>query len=178
MTDDGFWIEQNVLTPSECDSLVEVLVDRANVRGRAGARNLMTLPPIVALANDPRLLRIAGHAFGKAMIPYRATFFDKSIGANWLVAWHQDTVLPLAARFRSPDWGPWSQKAGVLFARAPAWALSRVLALRIHLDSSTSENGPLRIIPGSHHFGVLSGNEVHTVARRSNSIECLAGRGG
>jgi len=178
MIDDGFWIEESVLSPLECDSLLGLLADLAFVRGRAGVRNLLAIPAVAELANDSRLLRIAGRAFGKPMIPYRATFFDKSVGANWLVAWHQDTVLPLTARFPSPDWGPWSQKADVLFARAPTWALARVVALRIHLDSSRSENGPLRIIPRSHHFGVLSGNEVHAVARLRDSIECLADRGG
>jgi ectoine hydroxylase-related dioxygenase (phytanoyl-CoA dioxygenase family) len=178
MHDDGFWIEQNVLTPSECDSLITVVIENAIKRGRAGARNLMAVADVAALANDPRVMRIAALAFDKPVIPYRATFFDKSIGANWLVAWHQDTMLPLVDRFDSREWGLWSKKSGVLFARAPTWALSRVVALRIHLDSSTTDNGPLRVIPMSHRFGVLSSEEVLTVARRRNTVECLASRGG
>jgi phytanoyl-CoA dioxygenase PhyH len=178
MNGDGFCIEQNVLTPSECDSLITVVIENAIKRGRAGARNLMAVADVAALANDSRLLRMAARSFKKPVIPYRATYFDKSVGANWLVAWHQDTVLPLVDRFDSQEWGPWSKKAGVLFARAPTWALSRVVALRIHLDSSTPENGPLRVIPRSHRFGVLSSEEVLTLARRSNSLQCLATRGG
>jgi hypothetical protein len=77
--------------------------------------------------------------------PFRATFFDKSATSNWLVAWHQDMVLPLTHRADVPGWGPWSLKAGMLYARAPASALERVLALRIHLDDSTAMNGPLHI---------------------------------
>jgi hypothetical protein len=53
----------------------------------------------------------------------------------------------MSRRFESCEWGPWTTKAGVLYALAPAWALKRVLALRIHLDASTLSNGPLQVIP-------------------------------
>ena len=77
----------------------------------------------------------------------RATLFDKSPDSNWLVVWHQDTALPLVERKDLPGWGPWSTKEGVLYAHAPSQALSQVLALRVHLDDSTSVNGPLRCSP-------------------------------
>jgi len=60
----------------------------------------------------------------------------------------------------------------------PAWALSRILALRVHLDASTSENGPLRVIPGSHTAGVLNDDEVSDYTGANNAIECVVPRGG
>lgn len=48
----------------------------------------------------------------------------------------------------------------MLYAHAPAWALSKVVALRLHFDDSNSENGPLRVIPGSHAHGVLTDGDV------------------
>ncbi len=111
-------------------------------------------------------------------MPYRATLFEKSERANWLVVWHQDTALPLVSRFDSQEWGPWSKKVGVLYAHAPAWALERVLALRIHLDASTREKGPLRVIPGSHSSGVLSDDEVFDLARSQEHVDCLVSQGG
>jgi len=90
----------------------------------------------------------------------------------------KDTALPLESRNDSTEWGQWSLKAGVLYAHAPAWALSRVLALRISLDASTSENGPLRVIPGSHLAGVLSDDEILGLARTQENIEVLVPRGG
>ena len=147
-------------------------------RGRAGARHLMGRPAVAEAANDDRLLRIARRELGGEAVPYRATLFEKSARANWLVVWHQDTALPLVSRFDSPDWGPWSTKAGISYAHAPAWALKRVLALRIHLDASTADNGPLRVIPGSHSSGVLSDKEVFTMARSQEPVECLVPRGG
>src|SRR6266705_1926101 len=97
---------------------------------------------------------------------------------NWLVSWHQDTALPLRERRETPGWGPWSLKDGVNYAHAPASALSRVLALRVHLDDSTSENGPLRVLPGTHTLGVLTDDEIHELATRIAAADCLVSRGG
>jgi ectoine hydroxylase-related dioxygenase (phytanoyl-CoA dioxygenase family) len=69
-------------------------------------------------------------------------------------------------------------KADVLYAHAPAGALERVLALRIHLDDSTESNGPLRVIPGTHRTGVLRDEEVSVLAQASEPFDCLVPRGG
>jgi ectoine hydroxylase-related dioxygenase (phytanoyl-CoA dioxygenase family) len=174
----GFWVEDNVLSERECDDLIGAVSQSLQGRSRAGARHLMSIPAVEAVAKDERLLRIARRALGDGAVPFRATLFDKSGRANWLVVWHQDTALPLASRNDSAEWGPWSLKAGVLYAHAPASALSRVLALRIHLDASTGENGPLRVIPGSHLAGVLSDDEILDLVRRREKVECLVPRGG
>jgi ectoine hydroxylase-related dioxygenase (phytanoyl-CoA dioxygenase family) len=139
---------------------------------------MMANPAVAALATDSRLVATAKGALGASATPFRATLFEKSGKANWLVAWHQDTALPLTSRFDASGWGPWSEKTGILYAHAPAWALSRIVALRIHLDHSTSENGPLRVIPGSHAAGVLTDAQVLDYARTHNSIECMVPRGG
>src|SRR5215470_5343267 len=174
----GFWIEDNVFSDRECDDLIEAAPLGLQGRSRAGARNLMSIPVIEAAAKDERLLRIARRALGDGAVPFRATLFDKSALANWLVVWHQDTALPLESRNDSAEWGPWSMKAGILYAHAPASALSRVLALRISLDASTSENGPLRVIPGSHLGGVLSDDEILELARTRENIDAIVPRGG
>ena len=178
MNDSGYWIENDVLSGTECDVIVQALAQNANGRGRAGIRHLMSNPIVAAFANDHRLLRFAQRSLGNGAVPFRATFFEKSGKANWLVFWHQDTALPLMAHTESQEWGPWSQKEGILYAHAPGWALARVLALRVHLDESTKNNGSLRIIAGSHDDGVLSDEEVFSVARRSEYVECEVGRGG
>jgi hypothetical protein len=102
-------------------------------RTKAGARHVLTVPVVRALATDPRLLNIAAAFVGSRPAAFRATLFDKSPKSNWLVVWHQDTALPLRSRIDEAAWGPWSVKAGVLYAHAPAWALETVVALRVHL---------------------------------------------
>jgi hypothetical protein len=69
--------------------------------------------------------------------------------------------LPLKERREGPGWGPWSVKDGVIYAHAPESALSQVLALRLHRNDSVPENGPLRVLPGTPTFGVLSDAALH-----------------
>ncbi len=113
------------------------------------------MPRFAAFAREPQLIEIAASILGANAFPFRATMLDKSQGANWFVVWHQDTALPLRHRRETSGWGPWSLKEGVIYAHAPASALSQVLAVRLHLDDSTSQNGPLRVLPATHTFGVL-----------------------
>jgi hypothetical protein len=172
----GYFVEPEVLSPSACDALLRAIATPS--RSRAGTRHLMSNSCVAEAARDPRLLRLATEALNHPAMPFRATLFEKSGDKNWLIAWHQGTALPLESQFDAPGWGPWSRKAGIAYAHAPAWALSRVIALRLHLDASTSENGPLRVIPGSHSAGLLTDPEVTQIARISASVECPVPRGG
>jgi len=90
----------------------------------------------------------------------------------------QDKVLPLCERHETPGWGPWSVKDGVIYAHASATALAQVLALRVHLDDSIADNGPLRVLPGTHKMGVLSDDAIHRLAEEVTSVDCLVPRGG
>jgi ectoine hydroxylase-related dioxygenase (phytanoyl-CoA dioxygenase family) len=139
---------------------------------------MMSNPAVNEIAHDVRPLQIARRALGSPAVPFRATLFTKSGTANWLIPWHQDTALPLAAPFDDPEWSSWSEKKGISYAHAPAWALSRVVALRVHLDASTSENGPLRVVPGSHRAGVLTDREVSDYVSSHSPTTCLVPRGG
>jgi ectoine hydroxylase-related dioxygenase (phytanoyl-CoA dioxygenase family) len=147
-------------------------------RSRAGARGLMADPAIASLAADARLLDLACAMTGAPVRPFRATLFDKSPRANWLVTWHQDTALPLRARVEAAGWSAWSVKAGVLHAHAPAHALEQVVALRVHLDDSGADNGPLRVLPGSHAGGVLSDAEIAERVAGTPARDCLVEAGG
>lgn len=138
----------------------------------------MSHSTVAACARDPRLQEMARAYLGSGATPFRATLFDKSAGSNWLVVWHQDTALPLAARHNEPGWGPWSTKNDVVYAHAPAWVLEQVVALRLHLEDSASDNGPLCVIPGSHREGVLNDEEVFAYARAHEAVECIVPEGG
>ncbi len=175
---DGFAIAPSVFADREIDSLADALAGASLSRSRAGARHAMSHPIVANFARDARLLQVVRDVLGPDALPFRATLFDKSPASNWLVSWHQDTALPLRVRHETPGWGPWSLKAGILYAHAPAAALRNVLALRIHLDDSTAANGPLRVLPGTHREGVLSDAAVQQIAQNIAAVDCLAPRGG
>jgi ectoine hydroxylase-related dioxygenase (phytanoyl-CoA dioxygenase family) len=174
--DSGFDVTPDVVTDVEVHSLLTAIA--GSERSRAGVRHLMRNEAVARFSRKQRLLDLTTAALGSPAMPYRATLFDKSPGANWLVVWHQDTALPLRQRREAPGWGPWSTKAGVLYAHAPATALRRIVALRVHLDDSTSRNGPLRVIPGSHERGVLSDAAIQDLVAGQRAHECTVPRGG
>ena len=173
MKERGFAIIGDVLSSAEIDSLIEELGSHALRRSRAGLRHALTHPAVTELAHDARLLEVAREIIGAAAIPFRATLFDKSPKSTWLVVWHQDTALPLRERREVPGWGPWSVKAGVTYAHAPATVLSKIVALRVHLDDSDASNGPLRVLPGTHSQGVLTDDQIMHLAGTLRPCECL-----
>lgn len=170
----GYSIYPQVFGRSDIACVLEALSDEGLERTRAGARRALTVPAVQRLAADSRLLDIARPFVGPAPIPFRATLFDKSPSANWLVAWHQDTALPLCDKFDDAEWGPWSTKAGVMHAHAPAWALETIVALRVSLDDSTATNGPLKVLPDSHRDGVFSDEQIAQLSRQKRSVDCVA----
>ena len=178
MPDAGFGIYERVFDTAEVVHAIEGIASGGLARSKAGARHVLSVPAVRTLAADDRLIALAEQFVGPGALPFRATLFDKSSAANWLVVWHQDTALPLRQRVENEEWGPWSTKAGVLYAHAPVWALERVVALRVHLDDSTVTNGPLRVLPDSHRDGVFAREEIERRARTSCAVNCVAPAGG
>jgi ectoine hydroxylase-related dioxygenase (phytanoyl-CoA dioxygenase family) len=177
-TAQGFTIIEAVLDGTEVAELARTLETSDLARSRAGARHLMNHPAVSAVAVDPRMVAIAGRFLGETAIPYKATLFDKSPVRNWLVAWHQDTALPLCERREIPEWGPWAIKAGVTYALAPASALAKVVALRLHLDDSRADNGPLRVLPGTHTLGLLTESDIARLTTEVPAVDRTVPAGG
>lgn len=174
----GFTIAERLLDRTDVVGITALFERELATRSRAGARHLLGIPVVRDLASDVRLIALAADALGGSPVPFRATLFDKSPESNWLVAWHQDTAVPLRERVDRLGWGPWSVKAGVLHARAPGAALQHIVALRVHLDDSTSTNGPLRVLPTTHANGVLSAKDISRLSGEICPVECLAPAGG
>jgi Phytanoyl-CoA dioxygenase (PhyH) len=176
--DRGFSIVERLFTRAEMAQVGEALSSIDVVRTKAGARHVLRVPAVWQLAMDPRLVGLASFFVGPTPVAFRATLFDKSPTANWLVTWHQDTALPMRQHVSLPHWGPWSMKSGVLYGHAPTSALEQVIALRVHLDDSTDANGPLRVLPGTHTRGVLTDEELAVVAGEIAPFDCVAPAGG
>lgn len=174
----GFAIRHDVLSADWIGQVLEDDIRRAHLRSKAGLRHAMALGSVRYISGCDPIRRLACEVLGPRAYPFRATIFDKSSSANWLVSWHQDTALPLRHRTDVAGWSAWSVKQGVSYAHAPASVMSQVLALRIHLDDSTSENGPLRVLPGTHDLGLLTDDRIHELSERTMPVECIASRGG
>ena len=174
---EGFAALDEGLSEDEVSRLLQELSLVSRKEGHAGIRHLLKLPKVASVAGDRRLLGTVREILGPEALPFRATLFDKSPERNWLIAWHQDTALPMRERREVSGWGPWSLKESVIYAHAPASALDQILALRIHLDDSTVFNGPLRIVPGTHKAGVLSHDEIHHLSTTFPPVTCTVPKG-
>lgn len=123
----GFAIIPNAFTLDQIGALTEALQSSSLHRTRAGIRHALKHSAINSVAHNSELVKIATDILGSNAFPFRATVFEKSIAANWLVVWHQDTALPLRDRREALGWGPWSLKEGVNYAHARASALAHIL---------------------------------------------------
>jgi ectoine hydroxylase-related dioxygenase (phytanoyl-CoA dioxygenase family) len=133
----GYEIGDLVLSDSACERIAEELPEVGG--GRGGVRDLIAHPTVVAMMER---LRFPG------LVMVKATLFDKTPASNWRVQWHQDRVLKLGERRVEP----------------PPEVLEEMLAVRVHLDACGPDNGPLRVIPGSHRLGRLSAEEIARLA--------------
>jgi hypothetical protein len=100
----GFAIIPGILSPQEIDGILSNLQDATLRHSRAGVRHAFDCAAIAQFSKGSPLLGIAQETLGKSAFPFRATLFDKSSVANWLVVWHQDTALPIQERNEAIGW--------------------------------------------------------------------------
>jgi ectoine hydroxylase-related dioxygenase (phytanoyl-CoA dioxygenase family) len=150
----GFEIVPSVLNSPQVKDL------RAAMPVTHGTRSLLELPFVRDLAQSIRVRTLIGSVLGNDCFAVRGLFFDKTENANWKVPWHQDRVVAVRERRETDGFSLWTNKNGVVHVQPPADLLERMVALRLHLDDSTEENGPLRVIPGSHQSGFIFDAEL------------------
>jgi ectoine hydroxylase-related dioxygenase (phytanoyl-CoA dioxygenase family) len=157
---DGYALIEGVISANQCDALRAALADIVLTSGSGGERNILRRPEILQLCRHPGLASTIRELLGPGAFAFKATLFDNTPQANWKVAWHQDLSIPVYGTSRPDDWKAWSVKAQVLHAQPPAELLTRIVAVRVHLDSCGEDSGALRIIPGSHRAGRLDAEQT------------------
>ena len=173
---DGFAIVDDVVSHTQRESLILRLAESVN--SNVGSRTLLCHSWCREVTES-----LQQYMFDNGFLHdnYRAvqgTYFEKSAGRNWLVPFHQDKSIPVSAKTNHPELKGWSTKEGVLFVQAPQELAVQLVALRLHLDECGPEDGPLRVIPGSHRRIIESGSkEAYSMIRRK-AIDCLVPRGG
>lgn len=122
---DGFFIVENVLSPSECESLKQEAILLLAKHERTVLAPVSTMSPNYrALSEDPRVLQ-----YLELLLPGGITFqSDKFVYKNgknaFATPWHTDNQY-------------WAGKR----AKLSVW---------IPLDDVSAENGTLKVVPGSH----------------------------
>lgn len=139
-----------------------------------GARNLLELwPGVMDLARQPGLRELLCELLGPGAGVVRVLFFDKPPGHSWALPWHKDYNIAVAAHGPEGAFTKPTRKAGVPHVMAPYSLLSTMLTARIHLDDMTADNGPLKVLPGSHRL--YSTGEGELSQHSPVAIHCRAG---
>lgn len=181
---DGFSLVDDVVSPNEIAALrhaVESLGEREEVRRRGGAygvRNLLdVMPEAAALAVSPGLHQLAAAILGPNCFAVRGTLFDKNADANWGLFWHQDSIITVRERREANGFSKWAQKAEVWHVEPPFSVFERMITLRVHLDDCGMDNGPLRVLCGSHRHGWLE-TQLDDWKRTAREVVCILAAGG
>jgi hypothetical protein len=140
-------------------------------------RNLLSLQSVQTLATSKPVREIMETLLGPKCFAVRGIFFNKTRSSNWKVVWHQDLTIAVRDRIGVDGFGPWTRKAGIWHVQPPPEVLSNLLALRLHIDESKIDNGPLRVIPGSHCKGRLSAEQIGNWDKKA-SVVCTVPKGG
>jgi ectoine hydroxylase-related dioxygenase (phytanoyl-CoA dioxygenase family) len=168
----GFAIVPRCLDESTVQCLQDQLVDANHAQ-----RNLLSVPAVHDLAVSQPVRAIVGTVLGARCFAVKGILFNKTQSSNWKVTWHQDLTIAVRERREVDGFGRWTVKAGFLHVQPPAEIMNRILAIRLHLDESGPENGPLRVVPASHKEGRLSAEQVANWPK-TNSVTCMVPRGG
>ena len=181
----GFAVVPDVLDTRTVAALIDAVSktgDRAGSQRRGSVyalRNLLEdVPDVAELADAPAVRALVTPTLGPDCFPVRGILFDKTPEANWNVVWHQDLSIAVRERQEVEDFGPWSEKAGVVHVQPPTRVLERMLTVRLHLDDCDETNGPLLVLPGSHRGGRLTGPEIQRQRTQTSSVACPVPSGG
>jgi ectoine hydroxylase-related dioxygenase (phytanoyl-CoA dioxygenase family) len=181
----GFAVLTDILDQKQTDTLAAVLEDglvaAETEPGRPGVRNVLAAVPAVrAWIESPVVRGLAEAVLGDSCFPVRVILFDKTPDANWRVPWHQDLSIAVRERIdEAPEgWGPWSEKAGVVHVQPPVAVLERMVTTRLHLDDCGVDNGPLRVLPGTHRLGRLGADAIQAERAKQEEVVCDVPRGG
>jgi ectoine hydroxylase-related dioxygenase (phytanoyl-CoA dioxygenase family) len=170
----GFAIVERVFSSSTIEKIVAALGSVSAGMRQPHTRNTAIAEFVFAA----EIQELVTPALGSDVRPVRSILFDKTAEKNWGVPWHQDLTIAVAERREVAGFIGWSMKDGVHHVQAPREILERMLTVRLHLDDCGLENGPLRVLPGTHTQGWLDTELIDRCKRDIQEQVCIAGRGG
>jgi hypothetical protein len=171
---DGCAFVPDVLSAEDCRDIA------SRVRpgpASGGTRGLLREPWCVSLAQRLREHPVLCTLIPAGHVAVQCSWFEKSASRNWRVPVHQDLGIPVAERVDHPALRGWSEKEGALFVQAPVPLLEHLVAVRVHLDACLAEDGPLRVVPGSHVHGRLLPAEAMALRDAGTEVVCVAAEG-
>jgi hypothetical protein len=171
----GFVLLPEVLGTKECEAIAAHVAGAS--AGAVGTRCLLPQPWCQAVAEHLRRHSSLAAFIPPGYVASQCTYFEKSRSRNWLVAVHQDLSIPVAERVNHPALHGWSEKEGALFVQAPVELLRQLVAVRLHIDNCAVNDGPLRVVAGSHLQGRVEPEAAASARQTQGEVICTGSRG-
>ena len=163
------------IVPAFLDGRTVELLCKEFAESRRAERNILSVPIVQELASSRPVREVMEDILGPHCFAVRGIFFNKTPSSNWKVVWHQDITIAVRERRELHGFGPWTMKAKVWHVQPPADIMGGMLSIRIHLDESGLDNGPLRVLSGSHLHGRLSAKEI-AHSEKGDCVTCAVPR--
>lgn len=169
ITNNGYIIIPRIYSEEEMNHLLAE-IDAADQTRRsfrkqddlfAIRRFFKELPTAAGVIFNAKLVNVISDLFGEDYFVVKAIYFDKPGQSNWFVAYHQDLTIAVEKKVEVDGFGPWTSKMNQFAVQPPLSLLQDNFTIRIHLDDTNEKNGALKVIRGSHDWGVFRPQNIN-----------------
>ena len=174
----GFEIKTNFISIDKCEFLISEIEEKINSASNCGIRNIdKKVNAIASVALSKYLLNSAScYLDGNAFL-VRAIYFNKTLNTNWSITWHQDKTIAVNKKIDLSGYKAWTLKDKINCVQPPLTVLEDMVTFRIHLDAADRASGCLKVIPGTHRFGILSQPEINRIKNIYPIVSCEVNAG-
>lgn len=161
-TKKGFAIIDNVYNDDEVNTILE-LIEKSD-SGKETYRKtqdvfairqaLKEIPKLKDYVFNDSIKEIIKSIGGNNYFVVKSIYFDKPETSNWFVAYHQDLTISVKNKIDSQGFSNWTKKQNQFAVQPPLEILENIFTIRIHLDTTTNENGAVKVIEKSHLYGI------------------------
>ncbi len=160
--ENGFAIIDNIYTDEEVNTILK-LIEKSD-SGKETYRKtkdvfairqvLKEIPEIKDFIFNSNIREIIKSIGGDNCFVVKSIYFDKPETSNWFVAYHQDLTISVKNKIDSKGFLNWTKKQNQFAVQPPLEILENIFTIRIHLDTTTKENGAVKVIEKSHSYGI------------------------
>ncbi len=169
----GFAIKTNFISIDQCKYLISQIEENINSASNYGIRNIdKKVNAIASVAGSKSFLNSASSYLSGNAFLVRAIYFNKTLNTNWNITWHQDKTIAVNKQIDLSGYKAWTIKDKINCVQPPVTVLEDMVTFRVHLDAADRANGCLKVISGTHRFGILSQPEINRIKNIYPMVSC------
>lgn len=183
---EGFSIIDNVYSENEIEKIISLIENTTenNTENSTFRKSLdlfairqfhKEIPETLPYIFNDKLKDIIKSTFGEGFFITKSIYFDKPEKSNWFVAYHQDLTISVNKKIETENFENWTIKQNQFAVQPPTGILEDNFTIRIHIDTTTKDNGALKVINNSHSKGILRIENVDFVSERETICEVEKG---